>query len=243
MKRDIRFNRERMLIGAEYYAKHGITPQSAQIRVEVALSTGLSIYDFDIKKRVKAATEKVIRDNDLFISRAMGLALMVEKDDAKGAAPLLPYPMIQTTATPTGLQGFTNANALALYNGLLSIKTDQSVNLSGFPAINFLRIPEYQPATIVNAAGTALVSNEVLPSFSYEDLLYELPEIIGFAGNHTHEIKLEAPVIPTLTFPVASGYTPKVVLLFEGWLFQGGANEKYKTTPQDSFKNPWSDFI
>ena len=238
MKKDIRFNRERMLLGADYYAKQGITPQTSQIRVEVELATGLSIYDFDIKKRVKAATEKVIRDNDLFISRAIGLALMVESDTAKGAAPLLSFPLVQSTAVPATMQGFTTANAMALYNGAISIKTDQSVNLSGFPAINFLKVPETQPFHVVNAAGDALVSAGVQPSFNYDDVLYELPEVIGFAGNHTHEIKLEAPVIPTLTFAVANGYKAKVVLLIEGWLFQGGANEKYKVS-----ENYWAKLI
>lgn len=227
--KDIRFNRERMMLASAFYDKHGITPQTAQIRIEMDLATGQGTYDFDIKKQTKSATEKTINNNDLFICRALGMALMVENNSAKGTAPLLSYPLQHSAKLPTGMFGFENVNAYGLYNGVLSMKTDQSVNFKGFPTSHFLRVPEVQPALMLGAAD-ATFGNGVLPAFKIEDVLYELPEMLIFAGNHQNDIKLEAPIATGVTLAGASGSTSKVVFIAEGWLYAQGAQDKFKNS-------------
>lgn len=233
--KDIRFNRERMLKGAEFYAKHGITPQSSQIRIETPLVVGQGQYEFDIKKKTKLALEKVIKDNDLFISRAIGVALCVEKTANPGTGILFSYPAV-TGNLPTGVGGFKSVAPYALYNGALSIKTDQTVNISSFPLNRFLNIPETQPTLINN--GTAMVTAGILPKFNLDDILFELPEVLAFAGNHTTEIKIDAPVASGSDITAETDYTARLVLIVEGWNFNGGANDKYKVPA-----NPWADVI
>lgn len=228
MERDIRFNRERMMAAANYYGSKGITPQTAQIRIEVPLETGRGTYEFDIKKAVViGGTEKAIKNNDLFVCRAIGMALMVEVDTAKGTAPLLSYPMQDGLHLPTGLKGFVNTNPFSLYNGVLTLKTDQNVNFSGFPTSHFLHIPQTQPVGLLNSTDVVVPSG-ILPEFKMEHVLYELPEMLIFAGNHDNQLKLDAPVASGVTLAGPSGSTSKVVFIAEGWLYAQGAQDKFK---------------
>jgi hypothetical protein len=229
MEKDIRFNRERMLLGAAFYGNYGITPQSAQIRIEAELVNGKGVYSFDIKKKGsdKSASEKTITDTDLFVARAIGMALMVEADAAPGTAPLLSYPLIDGLHLPSGIKGFTDGHAHALYNGIITMKTDQTVNLSGFPTSNFLCVPVTQPLAVLDSTN-AVKSAGIQPQFKIDDVLYELPELLMLAGNHQTEIKLEAPVNSDVTLSVPANYTGKVVFLVEGWLFAGGAQQQFK---------------
>ena len=228
MKRDIRFNRERMMAAANYYGCKGITPQTAQIRIEVPLETGRGSYEFDIKKAVAiGGTEKAIKNNDLFVCRAIGMALMVETDATRGTAPLLSFPMQDGTHLPTGLKGFTNTNPFALYNGVLTLKTDQNVNFSGFPTSHFLHIPRTQPVAVLNSTD-AVVSAGLMPEFKMDQVLYELPEMLIFAGNYDNQLKLDAPVASGVTLAGPEGTTAKVVFIAEGWLYAQGAQDKFK---------------
>ena len=238
MKRDIRFNRDRMLLGADFYGRYQITPQTGQIRIEMSLVEGQGTYEFDIKKKIKSGTEKIIRDNDLFISRAIGIALMVESNTARGTAPLLSYPMINGAHLPAGIKGFINSNPYVLYNGVVTMKTDQSVNMTGLPMTHFLHVPETQPVGMINSADDTLMSSGIQPQFNIDNILYELPEVLVIAGNHSTDFKVEAPVVSGLQMATPEGYTAKIVLIIEGWLFAAGANEKYKMGG-----NPWKESI
>lgn len=235
--KDIRFNRERFSKGNSYYGSHGINAQTAQIRIEVPFEKGRGNYDIDIRKEVKRITEKTLKRNDLFVARAFALALMVETDTMKGHAPLLSYPLQTSAALPTGLNGFANQDAYAMYNGDLSLKTGQSVNYSRFPLLGFLNVPETQPVSISN--GGALASAAIAPQFNLDNILYELPEEVVLAGTQDHKITVEFPANTTSDIKGATGTTAFMVFIVEGWLYEGGTNEVFK---RDS-KNPYANAI
>lgn len=203
----------------------GINPQTSQLVVIVPFTANNGIYKFDIKKDASVAhvIEKTLKRNDLFVARALGLALMVETDSAKGTAPLYSYPVVAGAALPTGYKGLTNTNAFAVYNGVLTMKTGQKVNYSRFPTSPFLNIPSEQPKLLWN--GTAAISAGVAPEFNLENVLYELPEVLVLAGTKEQPITLE---FPAVTVAGESGTTAYAVLIIDGWLYEGGTTEDCK---------------
>lgn len=220
--RNIQFNRERFDKGNRYYGKQGIAAQTAQLRIEVPTVKGKGVYDFDLKKEVKRISEKTLKRNDLFIVRAIGLALMVEDPAMPGHAPLYSYPVIKgAAALAGGLKGLATAtghHAFAMYNGAISLKTGQQVNYSAFPTAEFLTIPEVQ------------ASDTALPQFNQADILVELPEEIALAGTQDHRIQLEFPANANTDLSAEDGADSFIVLIFEGWLYEGATNDKYKTS-------------
>lgn len=234
--RNILFNRDRFDKGNRFYGRQGIAAQTAQLRVEVKAVKGKGVYDFDIKKEVKRISEKMLKRNDLFVVRAIGLALMVESTTMPGHAPLYSYPVIKpaddgetTVALAGGLKGLattTGHHAFALYNGSISLKTGQHVNYSAFPTSEFLNIPEVQATA------------SQLPQFNQADILIELPEEIALAGTQDHRIQLEFPVNADTDLSAETGANTYLVLVFEGWLYEGATNDKYKV-----LDNPYKDVI
>ena len=224
--KNIRFNRERFDQGAKYYAAKGIVPQTAQLRVVVPFTASTGNYKFDIKKDPSVAhvIEQLLKRNDLFVARAIGLALMVELDAAKGTAPLYSFPVQASTALPAGLKGLTNTNAFAMYNGILGMKTGQSVNYSRFPTMPFLHIPETQPVLLLDSSD-AEVGAGIMPAFNLENCLVELPEVLVFAGTKEQPITLE---FPPCTIAAEASCTAYAVLVIEGWLYEGGTTEDNK---------------
>lgn len=233
--RNIQFNRDRFDKGNRFYGKQGIAAQTAQLRVEVPTVIGKGVYDFDIKKEVKRISEKMLKRNDLFVVRAIGMGLMVEDPAMPGHAPLYSYPVIVTedqgdvVPLAGGLKGLaadTGNHAFALYNGGISLKTGQQVNYSAFPTSEFLTIPEVQ------------ASANNLPQFNQADILIELPEEIALAGTQDHRIQLEFPANASTNLSAEAGAASYIVLVFEGWLYEGATNDKYKTGD-----NPYRDVI
>lgn len=240
--KDIRFNRERFDKGNRYYGKKGISPQTAQLKVIVPLIKGKDTYDFDISKETKRADEKTLKRNDLFVVRAIGMGLLAENTLMPGHAPLLSYPLLANNALPTGFYGFKGTDAYVIYNGHLTLKTGQTVNYSGFPTSSFLKVPETQPVGVLDS-NNQLTSTGILPTFSMDDVLVELPEEIVLAGTQDHRIKLEVPANAETDFTVtdeggdptdAQGY---VVLIVEGWLYEGATSNDFKNDGANPYRN------
>jgi len=233
--KDIRFNRERFLKGNSFYGEKGINAQTAQLRIEVPFAAGKGAYDFDLKKEVKRLTEKTLKRNDLFVARALGFGLMVETTAKPGHAPLMSYPLLQSAALPAGINGFANTDAYAVYNGVLTMKTGQVVNYSGFPMSAFLNVPETQPVAIVNNEDE-LDTAGILPQFTMDQILFELPEEIVLAGTQDHRIQVEFPANTSTDIKGGEGTSSYLVLVIEGWLYEGGTNEEFKRNSQNPYR-------
>jgi hypothetical protein len=232
-KKNINFNRARLEQGMGFYKTKGIAPQTAQLRVVVPFSGASGNYKFDFKKDPSLAhvIEQLLKRNDLFVARAIGLALMVELNTAKGTAPLYSYPVQAGAALPIGLKGFTDNNAYAVYNGILTMKTGQSVNYSRFPTAPFLNVPETQPQLLWN--GTAGISAGIAPQFNAENVMFELPEVLVLSGTKDQPVTLE---FPACTIAGEASTTAYAVLIVEGWLYEGATTEE-----MHSQANPYND--
>lgn len=237
-KKDIRFARERFDKGLNFYKTKGIAPQTAQLRVVVPFTANNGNYKFDIRDTKAGAhvIEQLLRRNDLFVVRAMAVALMVELNAAKGTAPLYSYPVLAGDHLPAGYKGLTNTNGYAMYNGTLSMKTGQVTNFSRFPLIDFLNVPETQPVVISDGEG--MVASGIAPQFNLENAMLELPEELIFAGTKEHVINME---FPSCTIAAEADCTAYAVLILEGYLYEGGTTEDCHTKPGDKIQNPYND--
>jgi len=175
--------------------------------------------------------EQLLKRNDLFVARAIGLALMVEVTAAKGTAPIYSYPVQAGAALPTGLKGFTDTNAYAVYNGVLTMKTGQAVNYSRFPTAPFLNVPKTQPSLLWN--GIAAISAGIAPEFNAENVMFELPEVLVLAGTKDQPVTLE---FPACTIAGEANTTAYAMLIVEGWLYEGGTTEDCHS-PSNPYNN------
>ena len=157
---------------------------------------------------------------------------MVEANALKGHSPLLTYPMLHDVTMPTGVYGLNNNHAEVLYNGVLTLKTGQNVNYSGFPLDKFRVVPETQGSDIT------------LAQVKHDDFMYLLPEEVRFAGTQDHRIRVEFPAVADTDIAGPVGTTVYIVLLIDGYLYEGGTNEKYKTAKTaEGLSNPYASAI
>ncbi|MFM2292645.1 MAG: hypothetical protein RIS29_2458 [Bacteroidota bacterium] len=233
-KKDILFARSRYDKGAKFYATHNINPQPAQLRVAVPFLANIGSYRFDVTKdqSLALAVEQLLRRNDLFVARAIGLALMVEPTAAPGTAPLYSYPVV-TGELATGLKGLTNTNAYAMYQGVLGMKTGTTTIFSKFPTNRFLHVPRTQPG--LSYTGDAA---SVHPEFDLANILEELPEEFIFAGTKAQPITLD---FPPCTIEGEANTKAFAVLILDGWLYEGGAAENLHTNEKSPIQNPYND--
>jgi len=225
--RSARFNK-----ALSYYERHSITPQRAKLRCVAELKTGGDKLNFLFTKDESLAhpLEMLLAKGDLFLTSAIGAALMIEKDGEAGISPLMSYPIIDGVHLPLGLKGFTNLNVLAVYNGKMSMKTGGTVNFSRLPMDEFLFIPETQP------------SETYLHSFNIENVMVQTEESYVFTGSKKQPIEIDFPIKQGMDFGVPVGYKAYVVLIFDGLLLETGATEDMKL-PKDGIKNPYAPML
>src|ERR1035437_4239630 len=153
-KKNIVFNRARFDKGNNFYGPRDVNPQTSQLRIVIPFgAASQGTYTINVKKDPSLAhpLEILLKNSDLFVARAIGMALMVETTTGvKGSAPLYSYPVLDSVALPAGMKGFTDLSAQAVYNGALTMKTGQSVNYSRFPLLPCLSVPSQQPAIVWN---------------------------------------------------------------------------------------------
>jgi len=242
--KDLDLRRKRFDQGAVYYGEQGITPQRTKVRAVAQLLTGKDVLSFGITrdKAVGHPLELLLEKGDLFVTTALGLALVIEKDGEPGQAPLLSYPVQAGLHLPAGLKGFENTNAFAIYNGKLQMRTGSSVNYSRISTDDFLFVPEIQPSAVLAASDDAVVSNGVYPAFNIENVLVQLEEGIVLAGTKNQPFELSFPFKNDATFGVPAGYKAYAVLIFDGFIYEGGAVENMKVTKAGK-SNPYKDLF
>lgn len=235
---NIDFNKDRVKQLIDYYGAKGISPEQAQIRIETALENGKGKYQFNLKKEILSGAEQNIQRNDLFVLTHLLIALSVEVDAKPGQNSLLTYPLIEGLNVPTLVNAFTTRDIEALYNGFLSIKTGQVVNVSALPLINFRKVPAVQPLALLQPSDDAVVSNGAIPEFDLSDVALQMTERIIFAGTQDHKVEIEFPTDSTSDFSTATAdSTTKVVFIALGYKVPGGTSEEFKNDKSNPFRN------
>lgn len=237
-KTSIEFDRKRYEEALGFYGKQGLNPQYSYLRLELEFVKGKGTYEFRVDGTglTSRPTEKYLKRNDLFVTKGISVGIMIEKDAEPGHAPVMYYPILQSDAIPAGYQGLSNTHAEALYNGILEIITGQTSNIGSFPMDEFRVVPEAQPISMVNAAGSALVPTGRIPQWNTEDVLVNLPERFAFAGTQDQKIRISFPATADTDIKAAAGYSAYLVVMAKGWLVEGGTNAAFKVDA-NPFKN------
>lgn len=214
---------DRMKSAYDFYVKQGIAPMQGILRIEADLQNGKGNYKFDIKKdsSLLGPAERSMDQWDIFCVETLMVGLRVEDKTKPGFAPLLTYPFLGDAGI-TSMKGFDNLDIAALYNGTLSIKTNQVQNLENLPLSHFLYVPETQPSGATQLAQTDLSGVRLL-----------MPENIVFAGTTKHEIEVNFPYTAGSTFYAEgessyTNYQTKIVFEATGYTIKGGADAAYK---------------
>lgn len=219
------FTLDRVKAAFEYYAAQGVAPMNSILRIETPLQTGKGTYSIDLKKdqSLLGPAERSMDQWDLFIATGLFVGLRIEENAKPGVAPILTYGLLGDSANITSCVGFSTPDADALYNGTLSIMTNNVANMENFPLSKFKHVPETQP-----------LGATVVPQFDTTDVVVETPEQILFAGNAKHKIIIDFPVVSTSSFAAnattPTNYTPKIVFEVYGYNIKGGAAEQFRTT-------------
>ena len=241
MSKTINFDRERYLEAFNFYGrKYNLNPQYSELRFEAKFVKGNGVYEFLVNRPGQStrATERYLKQNDLFITKGLQVGIMVETDALPGHAPVMYYPMLQSDAIPTGYNGLSNVHAEALYNGLLAIMTGSTNNFSAFPMDEFRVVPETQPIMVVNESGDAMVPCGIIPQWKADDVMFHMPERFAFAGTQDQKIRISFPATADTDIKGGEGTSAYLVVIVKGWLVEGGTNSALKVDA-----NPFRDII
>ena len=119
------------------------------------------------------------------------------------------------------------------------MRTGSAVNYSRLSLDEFLYIPEVQPAGLLQASDDAVVSNGVLPAFQVQNVMDQMEESIVFAGTKNQPIEITFPLKAGSTFGVPAGHKAYAVLIFDGFIYEGGAAVTMKDSIK-GIKNPYA---
>lgn len=225
MKSNILFDRQRFVEILNFYKQHGLTPQTAQLRFEVPIQAGRGHYEIQVNREgiiASRSTEKRLPRNDAFVTKGLGVFLMVEDVTKPGSAPLLSYPLLQSDALPPGYKGFTTADVEAFYNGSIEILTGSKADFEGIPLRRFRNVPQTQPA---ENAGDSI---GLLPEFNSDDMILNLAERFTFAGTRDQKIRIDFPYTPAMDFSTPEGTQAFIVVVADGWLVKDGTNHIFR---------------
>lgn len=239
MNENLVFDRNRFAEIFNYYKKYGLAPQTGQLRFEIPIVAGKGFYEVLVNREggaVKRATEVWLKRSDAFITKGIGMFLMIEETAKEGAAPLLTYPLLDSAALPAGHVGFASADAEAIYNGTMAIITGQVSNYQGIPLRRFKHAPETQP---VQSGGE---SSGLVPQFDSDNAILNFAERFIFAGTKDQKIRVEFPFLPNMTIAPAADHAAThkafIVVVVDGWLVEGGTNYLFQ-----EMDNPISEAI
>lgn len=204
-----------------------LNPQSSFLRIDKPLVNGQGVYTFDPMKqngRDASLYDRLLDRNDAFIVTAIGLYITYEIAGQRGTTELLSCPKSlgyvagqNIIATGKAQESYFNA----IYNGKISLKTNDKITFDGFPTAVFLR----QNFTASPDADSALAG------FDVSECNYFLPEILALAGNKDQSFELSFPSFPSAVYnPEATtepAFTPSgttgLSLLLQGFLIKNGA--------------------
>jgi len=126
------------------------------LRSETALGTTTAIVHQLQAGRVPSptATERLLSLNDEFVITHLFIGLKQIASDSPTAAQH-DYATVYTWYNPNVFSGTNATNVDAVYNASFSLTVDRRVYIPHFPVRAFLRVPDTQSGSYLEAAGTA----------------------------------------------------------------------------------------
>jgi hypothetical protein len=222
------FGRKQALynLKAALYAKYNVLTTPGYLRVELNLTGSQSTLPFQVlqgQNQSQNVTERRLKLNDSFtvadFAFYLGTYAMI------GATPTnaeLAAMRLRTFPNPytAGPYAGTNDRHLAIYNGYMQLRIDQTVFIDSYPMEAFYRVGTAQQAYGVGGAGNNQIA---MDEFG-----------LGFYGKNemlpTIELNGKANIDMNITLPVstnvaaAAGFGNTAVFYLLGFLNQGGAD-------------------
>ena len=193
------------------YGAQNIVPSPSYLRVEQALSNTSGKYLFDIKKNGnETATERKLDRNDLFVVTRIGVYLHKEDTTKIGLNSLQTYPNTTYFGTQSG---FTVAHLETIYNGFLSLKVGQKVNIESLSMQVFRYVSTSQESSSIGKS-----------EFNVSEYTYQGAEDIMLYGTRSIEINVEFPTYTGMQIAATAANTKhKLVFHPYGFLLKNGA--------------------
>lgn len=201
-----------------------IHPEESKIRLEQDIKAGKGQYIFNLKKQdVDNIVEFALDRNDVMVPNRMGVFISLVGAD--GTEHLFPYiPVANGTDPSVHPFGFLNDELEALYSGYLSWNLDNTVMLSAYPMEKFKTVPKVQGAFVLNSDNEP-VNEGIQSQWDIDKYMQLLIPRYTIAGTRDHKISINFPAAGK-TFACTEGYTPKLVLILDGFLVKGGCEYK-----------------
>lgn len=183
------------------------------LRAEKLIVTNQSKYSFDVKKIGGEQVQELKLDrNDLFAVSRIGLFLTLQNSASIGNEVPQTYP----NATLFVATGLTTLDLETIYNGFMTLKIANRVNIENLSNQEFRYVPSTQQA----AAATKSEMN-------LSDATYKPATIIYLHGTMDIQITLEFPTYTGIAPQATSGaLTTRLVLMLFGFLVKGAASQK-----------------
>ena len=195
-----------------------ITP--SYIRLEQQLSSGQSVYDFQIGKNVgnPSMTEVRLDLNDAFVAMKLGIYLLNDDPALPGHAALYTFPSAVNFPAEAGNVNPTHLEAF--YNGYLSVKVADVVYAESIATRKFrvVRTTQQDVAAATPPPGVKLSENE-----PYDGLVDLTPQFI-FQGQAKNQLQAHIPANSTQQVQYVTATTRiKLVWYMEGFLITQGS--------------------
>lgn len=221
------------------YSGGKIYAEPSKIRIEAQLKSGQGRYEFNIKKQdIDNSWEKSLDRNDIFVPNFMGLLIALRSTTNPMTEVLRSFPIVNDGVNPSAYPaGFTADDADAIYNGSLQWTIDNGVLFNAYPTENFKKVPETQPAFILDSTN-AVVRQSIKSEWDIKSALeLVIPKLI-LAGTRDHRVTVNFEA-SGLTFATTSGYTPYLVFYMDGFLIKGGCEFFDQSNPNAKAVGQW----
>lgn len=198
-----------------------IKPQKSQLRFLSKFAKTKGNYSFKISDTGLTnphVTARHLQRDDMLIAKSIFVGIYIEPEAKPGHGVVYSYPLLKGTL-PTGYGGMDNTDAEALYNGELSLRTNDTVNYDSFPMHQFRFVPETQASQTNPGQSTALI-----PEFDFSRCAIELPELLQFRGDTDQHLEINFPSVEDSDIKAESGYSAYLIVIVDGWKVKNGTS-------------------
>jgi len=173
--------RERSIFNALLKKYPGAIPSPGFLRSEAELRNSNGTYTFRVDKNSgELVTELKLDRNDIFVITDLAVYLAAQDQTKMGMEVLQTYPNKTVFPAVVGPPAFEPDHLEAIYNGRLSLKIANKVNIEAMSMHNFRVVPQTQQSAATNKS-----------QYSRNAAGYALGSIIYLKGNMDIEVKIE----------------------------------------------------
>ena len=217
--------RERAIFDGVRKKFPNFTPSPGYLRIEQALANGKTNYLFDIKQNgAEVSTETKLDRNDVFVVHSLAIFLSAQNSTTIGKEPLQTYPNKVAFGSTTG---FNYKDLECVYNGYLSLKIGQKINIERMPLIHFRKIPTTQEIAAITYGASVTQSGSQKIDYSQFDLqnvAYPLESLMFLHGTMDAKFEIAIPQwVGAQIANTAANVSNKLVLFPIGLLVKGAA--------------------